>query len=902
MQFITAGGVKMKRIVRTIVSTLMASSLVVPAATQVFGATVRADVTSPNAETVVEINEKNFPDAKLRKVVSEYDTNKDKKLDEDELMFANTIEVPDMGIKTLKGVELLPYLFNLDCSRNLLTELDLSQNKFLSYIDCACNQLTKLDVSTCDLVTLSCDQNYLKELDVSHMPSLRNLTCAVNDLAKLDVSKNTKLAWLYCGTIDYLHTEGDFGIPDEEIREINNHLTKLDLHAHKNLEMVVVDGNKIAELDLSKSKNLEGVECSDNPLTSLKIANTNVKYLECDNTLLKTLDLSGCSNLEMLKCNNSNLQSLNLKDSVKLMDLYCYENKLTKLDLPKKGALINLHAFMNQLTELDISGMRDLETCSLYENKITKLDTSKLSSLKSFSCEGCPVTELDFSSSKELDSVNCGGSKIKKLDFSKNPKLNALFCYQSELESLNVTKCPDLEWLMVDGSKLTSVDLSKNTHLKELSVSDNQIAKIDLSNNKELNSIQFYDTQLTELDVSMCTKLTEVRAMTNRLKSLKLPKSSGNLEYLYANNNQLKSFDVSGYPNLVELSLNDNQLSSLNLSKNTKLEYLRIAGNKLTGLDISKCAPLVDRLNEYGVKEDTDRAFFYSELPMDEYSYIYFSVDTNVDLKGYKLPKPTNPGPKPGPSEDPTFEDFVERLYTVALNRASEPEGKAFWVKQVVEEGKTGADCARFFLLEADEFMKRGLSVEDFVETLYATFFDRESDAAGKKGWVDAIKSGAKTRAEVVNDFIESTEWCDVCATYGVKSGAKYHKATKASKNSINFATRLYTCCLKRDAEKGGLDYWSLALTNLEKTGAEAAQFFFESEEFVGYNTSDREYLMRLYTTFMDREPSEEEIGFWTGEMKAGKQNRHSILAFFAQSPEFTSICKKYGIERGQIA
>ena len=257
--------------------------------------------------------------------------------------------------------------------------------------------------------------------------------------------------------------------------------------------------------------------------------------------------------------------------------------------------------------------------------------------------------------------------------------------------------------------------------------------------------------------------------------------------------------------------------------------------------------------------------------------------------------------PTPTPSDDATFEEFVERLYTVALNRKSDAEGKKFWIDQVVNQGKTGADCARFFLLDAPEFMQRNLSVEDFVETLYKTFFDRESDEGGKKGWVEAIKTGAKTRAEVVNDFIESTEWCNVCATYGVKSGAQWHKATKASKNATNFATRLYTCCLKRDAEQGGLEYWSLALTNLEKTGAQAAQFFFESEEFTGFNTTLNDYLNRLYTTFMDRQPAASEIEYWVGEVKAGRQNRHSILAFFAQSPEFSEICKKYGIKRGQI-
>ncbi len=250
-------------------------------------------------------------------------------------------------------------------------------------------------------------------------------------------------------------------------------------------------------------------------------------------------------------------------------------------------------------------------------------------------------------------------------------------------------------------------------------------------------------------------------------------------------------------------------------------------------------------------------------------------------------------------SEEKSFEDFIERLYTIALNRDSDAEGKAFWIKRVTKEGSTGADCARFFLLDAPEFMNRNLSVDTFVETLYKTFFDRKSDAAGKKGWVDAINSKKMTRADVVNNFIESTEWCNVCADYGVKSGAKYHKSTIASKNATDFATRLYTCCLKRDPEDAGLKYWSLALTNLEQTGCTAAQNFFESKEFIGFKTNDKEYLTRLYTTFMGRDPDDDGMNYWLGELK--KSDRTTIMARFAECQEFTDICLKYGIDKGSI-
>jgi len=80
--------------------------------------------------------------------------------------------------------------------------------------------------------------------------------------------------------------------------------------------------------------------------------------------------------------------------------------------------------------------------------------------------------------------------------------------------------------------------------------------------------------------------------------------------------------------------------------------------------------------------------------------------------------KPGQPTPTGAPVKDPTFEDFVERLYVVALNRASEPDGKKFWVEKVENGEYNGADCARFFLLEAPEFMNRKLDDSDFLEVL----------------------------------------------------------------------------------------------------------------------------------------------------------------------------------------
>ena len=262
-----------------------------------------------------------------------------------------------------------------------------------------------------------------------------------------------------------------------------------------------------------------------------------------------------------------------------------------------------------------------------------------------------------------------------------------------------------------------------------------------------------------------------------------------------------------------------------------------------------------------------------------------------------------NPGKTPvsGSSNEQgtvvTFEDFVERLYVVALNRASEPEGKAFWCEHVGNGDLTGAECANEFLL-SKEFNDRNLSDEDFLKVLYKTFFDRDAanDPDGFNFWMNSLKT--EGRDKVVDGFINSTEWCNICATYGVKSGATRAKATVASANAIAFAERLYTKCLGRDAETEGLNFWSLGLTNLELTGSEAAHEFFFSKEFNDHNFDNKELLTRMYRTFMGREPDDDGMNFWLDSMKNG-MTKEQVFDNFVNSAEFTQICKDYAIDRG---
>ena len=83
--------------------------------------------------------------------------------------------------------------------------------------------------------------------------------------------------------------------------------------------------------------------------------------------------------------------------------------------------------------------------------------------------------------------------------------------------------------------------------------------------------------------------------------------------------------------------------------------------------------------------------------------------------------------------------------------------------------------------------------------------------------------------------------------------------------------------------------------------GAQIAEAFFFSEEFVGKNVSDEAYVDLLYRTIMGREPDEAGKSGWVNELKKGYITRKDMLKAFIESTEFTRFCAGYGIERGSL-
>jgi len=227
----------------------------------------------------VSINSTNFPDNAFRSYIAqEIDWDGDGALSAQEIRRTWYIDVSDMGITTLKGVEYLTGLYTLECSGNPLTELDLSGLPLLESLNCNECSLASLYVGgNPELDSLSCWGNQLTSLPLRKNLALEYLNCSDNHLLNLDLSKNSALQYLYC----------------EE-----NRLTYLTVTWNPKLYILGCSENRLKSLNLTQNAKLTSLSCYHNQLSSLNVRrNTRLSRLICQGNLLTALDLANCPSL-----------------------------------------------------------------------------------------------------------------------------------------------------------------------------------------------------------------------------------------------------------------------------------------------------------------------------------------------------------------------------------------------------------------------------------------------------------------------------------------------------------------------------------------------------------------------------------------------------------------------------
>lgn len=238
--------------------------------------------------------------------------------------------------------------------------------------------------------------------------------------------------------------------------------------------------------------------------------------------------------------------------------------------------------------------------------------------------------------------------------------------------------------------------------------------------------------------------------------------------------------------------------------------------------------------------------------------------------------------------------EFVDRLYSIILDRPAEDTGLADWTNRLKSGKATSAEIV-FGIAESEEFKNKGLSNAETVERMYMAMLGRASDPEGKQYWIDRLNAGMTITA-IVNGFSCSAEFAGICEDYGIQPGSIEITNMRDKKYEITaFVSRCYTKALNRAFDVSGLEDWSGRLIRGDETPEQIANGFVFSEEMEKRGLSDSEFVDMLYALCFDRDSDEAGKNDWLGRMADGA-TREDVFKGFAGSEEFGNLVKSFGL------
>ena len=225
---------------------------------------------APSLRASVVLNSTNFPDEVFRNYISDC-TKVDigGTITDAKIKNCTYIEVNDLGITTLKGVEYFTSLKDLYARNNNISSVDLSHNTLLENLSLNGNNLSELDVSNNPLLfLLGCADNKLTKLDVTHLTKLGRLWCEGNQLTSLDVSNSPNLHWMTCqnNLLKSLDLSNNPKIDGEHIKIGPQKITQRFDVLHYNSNTQSCWAMYVGNANVSRIKNLKMDDVTSSPM------------------------------------------------------------------------------------------------------------------------------------------------------------------------------------------------------------------------------------------------------------------------------------------------------------------------------------------------------------------------------------------------------------------------------------------------------------------------------------------------------------------------------------------------------------------------------------------------------------------------------------------------------------
>ena len=775
--------------------------------------------------------------------------------------------------------------------------------------------------------------------------------------------------------------------PDEVSMTMNISCEGMGISSVKGIEYFTdiqglwVKDNNISSLDVSKNVHLHGIWCSGNPISSIDLShNPELEWIYCYDCNLTALDVTHNPDMSFIECNTNPITSLDLTKCPKMEHLTCGSCDLASLDLSNCPNLAHLDIYRNpRLRTLDVSKCPKMKRLDIWDNPyLGSIDISHNPGLQYYNCANNNVKTLDVSHNPELNKLICSYNDLTSLDLSNNPKLSCLYCEDNSLKSLDLSHNPRLYYLQAAMNDFTSLNIGYNPFLVktynegkrtddwkgqwhgyewvidyggDTSTGGDNIFFIWLNANVNVNATPMVDVHSVIPD-DTCSDVSDASNLMTRAELMQIlyemagsPSVSGlstrftdipaNAYYrdavIWGDANHI----ATGYPHISYntfgagkyIRREDACLMLMRYSEVMRLKRSIDFGRSDDYLDYYEidyehweavCWSATWQILEGkgGATKDTQKIDPHGRATRTDIQYMISRMREVNYLPDYTIPSVADPA---------AVKSFVERLYLTVLGREGEKKGINDWTNDLISRQKNGADVAGGFAMSR-EFKNRNLSNDEFLKVLYKGFFDREPDVDGYNGWLSKLNSGT-SREEVIAGFVNSAEFKNLCARYGINPGKlnvtpspKPAPQPSGGLKPLNvdttnvddaqltaFVKRLYLKALGREGEASGVEYWKGCILNGKDAEGRVydirtviSKGFFLSQEYANKKTGNEQFVADCYAAFFDRDPrvTDDEVNYnnWVNQLNNGSLTRQQMIEHgFGDSPEFKNLIKSYG-------
>lgn len=379
-------------------------------------------------------------DVKFRNYIKDagIDHNIDTRLTIRELEPVVSLDVSALGVKDMTGIELFVNLEELDCSNNLVEELDIDTLIHLKELNCADNRISSLDLENNPLETLDCGDNCILAINLSQNDKLTNVVLG-NQTGSMGTDKNIYGEYILALKRHYADyaKKNVSQLTDASAAAVDVGLSwndAYDVPEQIGYQYTTTYGTEDTEATLAATITITnaGIVLSDeqypdmalrSKLRTLLDTNRNGLVSKDEERLCTQLDVSdteivdmtGISrlpNLSILRCSSAKITTLPLEQNSKLTELSCRYNQLSELDVSFNTQLKKLDCRGNRLRSLDISDNRELTELICEENRIKVLDTLMNTKLEVLQIGNNEIAALNVSGNQAIDTLRAGNQSV----------------------------------------------------------------------------------------------------------------------------------------------------------------------------------------------------------------------------------------------------------------------------------------------------------------------------------------------------------------------------------------------------------------------------------------------------------------------------------------------------------